>query len=265
MLFGPQPESTPEEASPENTPTGSEAFVASEPELPSDEPEVPQPSPQPRRRWRSWHPLSVEVRLIFWITIFLIAAGAGVVMGSYLGYLSTQTPITELEYYQPPQLTRIVDREQNIVAEMGAVVKSSSNNETLEVKRQVLPLREMPRELPNAFIALEDSRFYQHFGVDPYGVMRAVVMAIRRGGKAKQGASTITQQMVRDVLESKITKKRTFQRKIKEILTAMQAEANYSKGQILEFYLNNTFLGNNAYGVGAAAQRYFGKDIKQLT
>ncbi len=263
MLFGPQPESAPEESTPENSTPGSEAF-ASEPE-PPEEPEVPQSQPRPRRRWRSWHPLSVEVRLIFWISILLISAGAGVVMGSYLGYLSSQAPIPELEYYQPPQMTQIADRDQNIVTEIGAIVKSSTGDKVLEVKRQVLPLREIPEQLRNAFIALEDARFYQHFGVDPYGIMRALVMVIRRGGEVKQGASTITQQMIRDVLEEKVGREKSYNRKIKEALMAMQAEANYSKGQILEFYLNNTFLGNNAYGVGAAAQLYFGKELKDLT
>jgi penicillin-binding protein 1A len=123
----------------------------------------------------------------------------------------------------------------------------------------------MPKELPNALIAIEDARFYEHFGVDPYGILRAVVMAIRRGGEVRQGGSTITQQMIRTVLDTQIGQERNLKRKIKEALMAMQAEANYSKNQILEFFFNHTFLGNNAYGVGAAAQLYFGKEVKDLT
>ena len=201
------------------------------------------------------HPLARSVQLTGWLAILGIAAAAGVVTGGFLGYLSQQSPIGELEYYKPSQVTRVYDRTGE------AVVK-----EFYVEKRDVLPLAEMPSALVDAFIAIEDERFHQHTGVDPHGLLRALVVNARRGAALRgQGASTITQQMARTVLSETVGRDPTLRRKIREALVSLQIEQRYSKDQILEFFLNHTFLGYNSYGVQSAAHTYFGKDARDLT
>jgi penicillin-binding protein 1A len=113
----------------------------------------------------------------------------------------------------------------------------------------------------HAFLAAEDDRFYEHPGVDWQGLVRAAVHLLRTGEKA-QGGSTITMQLARNVF---LSPERSFTRKAREILLALQIEHDLDKNQILELYLNKIFLGNRAYGIGAAAQVYFGRDVKDLT
>ena len=124
-----------------------------------------------------------------------------------------------------------------------------------------VPLRELPDYVPNAFIAIEDRRFHSHHGVDPLGIMRAVVRDVLRRGAA-QGGSTITQQLAKNLF---LTQERTVSRKLQEVALALWLEHKFSKAQILELYLNRVYFGSGAYGVEAAAQRYFGKSARQLT
>jgi penicillin-binding protein 1A len=115
--------------------------------------------------------------------------------------------------------------------------------------------------VPKAFIAIEDRRFYSHHGVDPLGIMRAVVADIlHRGGT--QGGSTITQQLAKNLF---LTQERTISRKLQEVALAFWLEHKFTKAQIIELYLNRVYFGSGAYGVEAAAQRYFGKSARQLT
>ncbi|MBB3308228.1 penicillin-binding protein 1A [Enterobacter sp. Sphag1F] len=130
-----------------------------------------------------------------------------------------------------------------------------------EKRRVPLTLQQMPPELIKAFIATEDSRFYEHHGVDPVGIFRAASIALM-SGHASQGASTITQQLARNFF---LSPERTLMRKIKEAFLAIRIEQLLSKDEILELYLNKIYLGYRAYGVGAAAQVYFGKPIDQLS
>jgi penicillin-binding protein 1A len=124
-----------------------------------------------------------------------------------------------------------------------------------------VPLRELPDYVPKAFIAIEDRRFYSHHGVDPLGIMRAVVADIlHRGGT--QGGSTITQQLAKNLF---LTQERTISRKLQEVALAFWLEHKFTKAQIIELYLNRVYFGSGAYGVEAAAQRYFGKSARQLT
>ncbi len=198
------------------------------------------------------HPLIWEVRLFFWTIVVGVSALAGASAGGFLGFLAAQSPIGELEYYDPPQVTRIMDRKDRaVVAEL------------YSEKREVLGLYEMPNILLDAFIAIEDERFREHFGADPRGILRAMVTNAR-SGRMRQGGSTITQQMTRNVIE-RVGRRRSFDRKIREALLSLQIEGRYSKDQILEFYLNQIFLGHGSYGVQAAAQTYFGKDVIDLT
>jgi len=127
--------------------------------------------------------------------------------------------------------------------------------------RTPVPLAELPPYLPNAFVAAEDNRFYQHAGLDPVGIARALWVDLR-GGSAAEGGSTITQQLVRSAY---LSDEKSLRRKIQEAILALEVERHYSKQQILEFYLNRIYFGNGAYGIQAAAQLYFDKDAKDLT
>ena len=111
-----------------------------------------------------------------------------------------------------------------------------------------------------ALISVEDRNFFSHPGFDLKGILRAIISRVK-GSKLKQGASTLTQQLVRNFI---LTKDRTMERKVKEIILSLYLEQNVSKEKILEMYLNALYLGNGAYGIGAASQRYFGKPISKL-
>jgi penicillin-binding protein 1A len=124
-----------------------------------------------------------------------------------------------------------------------------------------VPLRELPDYVPKAFIAIEDRRFYSHHGIDPFGILRAVIADVVRRG-ASQGGSTITQQLAKNLF---LTQERTVSRKLQEMALALWLEHKFSKAQILDLYLNRVYFGSGAYGVEGAAQRYFGKSARQLT
>ncbi len=149
--------------------------------------------------------------------------------------------------YQVP--LRIYDRNEELLAEYG------------EHKRIPAQFDELPKPLINAFVSAEDSGFWTHYGVDPYA-MGAAVYELIKTGKKKRGGSTITMQVARNFF---LTKKKTYTRKINEILLAIKIEQTLSKEKILELYLNKIFLGHRSYGVIAAAQRYYGKTLDELT
>ncbi len=127
-------------------------------------------------------------------------------------------------------------------------------------RRIYVPLSRIPKRMQDALLAIEDTRFREHGGIDPKGMARAA-LALITGGR-KQGASTITQQLVRTML---LTRELSFERKTKEILLALEVEKALSKDRILEIYMNEIFLGQRAYGFEAAAQTYFGKSLEQLS
>jgi penicillin-binding protein 1A len=122
-------------------------------------------------------------------------------------------------------------------------------------------LRDLPLHLPRAFIAIEDRRFYSHIGVDPIGLSRAAAANMMRRG-VSQGGSTITQQLAKNLF---LTQERTLTRKLQEVVLALWLEYKFSKTEILELYLNRVYFGAGAYGVDAAARRYFGKSARQVT
>jgi penicillin-binding protein 1A len=124
-----------------------------------------------------------------------------------------------------------------------------------------VPLRELPPFLPKAFLAIEDRRFYSHYGVDPFGVLRAVAANVLHRG-VSQGGSTLTQQLAKNLF---LTQERTMQRKLQEVILAVWLERKFSKDEILDLYLNRVYFGAGAYGVEAAAQRYFGKSARNVT
>ena len=130
-----------------------------------------------------------------------------------------------------------------------------------EENRVPVEFNQIPQNLKDAFVAVEDARFYEHAGVDPRGIMRAVWVNLTRRGVA-EGGSTITQQLAKNAY---LTQDRTFKRKVQEMFLALQLERKYTKDEILGLYLNQIYFGQGAYGVQAAAKTYFGKDVKDLT
>lgn len=147
------------------------------------------------------------------------------------------------------QSTEILDRRGKLIARLYA-----------EQNRQDIKLADMPTNLKQAVIATEDKRYYEHEGVDPLGIARALVTDIIKGEKA-QGGSTITQQYVKQAF---VTSEKTLKRKVQEAILAQKVEQRYSKDEILELYLNTIYFGHGAYGVEAASRVYFGKSAKDL-
>jgi penicillin-binding protein 1A len=156
--------------------------------------------------------------------------------------------LDRIVHYQPKQPLQVFTADGEEIAQFGTE------------RREYLPLARMPLQLQQAVLAVEDARFREHSGVDPKGMARALLAAVT-GGR-KQGASTITQQLVRTML---LTREFSAERKAKEIWLALKLEDQISKDRILEIYLNEIFLGQRAYGFAAASQTYFGKPLDKLS
>ena len=176
------------------------------------------------------------------ILLALIVAYAFIVARPNLPDLETITD------YKPKVPLRIYTADKVLIGEFG------------EERRNVVSIQEIPAYLKNAVIAIEDERFYEHGGVDYWGVARATLANLK--GSLSQGASTITMQVARNFF---LTNEKSFSRKIYEVLLAWKIEANLSKEQILELYMNQIFLGQRSYGFASAAQIYFGKDIRTIS
>ena len=191
-------------------------------------------------------------RIIRWFTYLAISGaflGAVVVMAGYY-YLEPQLPsITSLKDVRLQVPLRVYTRDGRLIQEFG------------EKKRVPLTLDEIPDTVISAITASEDENFWQHPGVDWQGLARAVVHLLRTGEKGP-GGSTITMQVARNFF---FGREKTFERKAREILLALKIERELSKEEILELYLNKIFLGQRAYGVGAAAQVYYGRKIEELS
>ncbi|GHT38955.1 penicillin-binding protein [Bacteroidia bacterium] len=158
-------------------------------------------------------------------------------------------PVYDMEEYTPSLTTKVYDRNEKLIYEF-----------SIE-KRMMVPLEEIPVDIQNAVISMEDRDFFSHPGFSVKGIMRAIINDVITG-RAKQGGSTLTQQLSRGVF---LTKERRLIRKIREIILAVQIENLFSKQEILQLYLNEIYLGEGAYGVKAAARKYFDKDLKDLT
>lgn len=172
-----------------------------------------------------------------------------VAAGSFYQSLGELPDVKELKNVSFETPMKIYTRDGKLIGEFG------------EHKRIPVSLDQIPLRLQQAFLAIEDSRFYEHSGVDPIGILRAIVVAATSGG-ASQGASTITQQVARNFF---LSRDRTIERKLKEMFIAWRMEQVLSKEEILELYLNKIALGHRSYGVVAAAQTYYGKTLDQLT
>ncbi len=179
----------------------------------------------------------------------LLLAGTAAVGLVYSELTTGLPPVEKLAQYHPPVATQVLADDGTVVGEF------------YFEKRYLVPIKQIPAVVRNAFIAAEDDAFYQHGGVNPLSILRALINDLVAGGKV-QGGSTITQQVVKSLL---LTPQKSYERKLKEMVLAMRLERQFSKDEILELYLNHIYLGSGAYGVAAAAEEYFGKKVESLT
>ena len=190
------------------------------------------------------------LRVLALLAVFSISAGAG------FAFLVVRTVMADL----PADLTRAFDyhpdRKTLVISADGEEIGAFFTE-----NRRVVSLARMPPHVPAAFIAAEDARFWDHPGYDVVGIGRAAWKNFASGG-VKQGASTITQQVIKMLL---LGNERTYERKLKEVILAVRIERELSKPEILAIYLNHVFLGATAHGVAAAAEIYFGKDVEDVT
>ncbi len=171
-------------------------------------------------------------------------------IGGVVAYYASQLPpIDQLTVPKRPPNIAIMASDGSLLANRG------------ETGGRTVTLKELPPYLPKAFVAIEDRRFYDHFGIDPMGIARAVYRNLAHKG-GLQGGSTLTQQLAKNLF---LTQERTASRKIQEAILSLWLERNYSKDQILELYLNRVYFGAGAYGVEAAAQRYYGKSARNVS
>ena len=189
------------------------------------------------------------IRFLLAPLFILLFIGVLAITAVYLYYtpgLPSEEQISQIELQIP---LRVYDKDKKLIAEYGS-------------KRRIpLAFEEIPKQLTDAFVSIEDARFYQHHGVDAKGVARAIIKLVTTGSRS-QGASTITMQLARNTY---LTSEKTFDRKIREAFLALKIEQTLSKPEILQLYLNKIYLGSRAYGVAAAAYVYYGKNINDLT
>jgi penicillin-binding protein 1A len=187
-------------------------------------------------------------RACYWSAVLglwaaIAVTGVVIYIGAHL------PPIQSLEIPKRPPTIQIVGLGGTVLATRGEMGGAS------------VALKDMPPYLPKAFIAIEDRRFYSHYGIDPLGIVRAAIANILHRG-VSQGGSTLTQQLAKNLF---LTQERTMQRKLQEVELAFWLERKHTKNQILELYLNRVYFGSGAYGVEAAAQKYFGKSARKVT
>jgi penicillin-binding protein 1A len=210
--------------------------------------DAPRERKQPSRKAGKARRRGGVMRLFYWGAVLglwgaIAAVGLVVWVGAHL------PPIQSLEIPKRPPTIQITGIDGSVLATRGEMAGTN------------VALKDLPPYLPRAFIAIEDRRFYSHYGVDPYGIARAAVANILHRG-VSQGGSTLTQQLAKNLF---LTQERTLARKLQEAELALWLERKHSKAEILELYLNRVYFGSGAYGVEAAAQRYFGKSAKNVT
>lgn len=181
-------------------------------------------------------------------TFVLVASIAAGIL-AYREIVTALPPLDSIVQYRAPMSTQIFAADGTLVGEF------------FHEKRYVVPFDRIPTVVRNAFLAAEDDQFYEHRGIDLLGIARALRSNLSAGERV-QGGSTITQQVVKQIL---LSPQKSYERKLKEILLAIRLERQLTKDQILSLYLNHIYLGSGAYGVAAAAEEYFGKTVDQLS
>ncbi len=172
------------------------------------------------------------------------------IVGIFVYYGSQLPPIDQIAVPKRPPNIAILAADGALIANRG------------ETGGSAIKIEDLPPYLPNAFIAIEDRRFRSHFGIDPKGIARAIYRNFSGSGVSLQGGSTLTQQLAKNLF---LTQERTASRKIQEAILAFWLERKYTKDQILELYLNRVYFGSGAYGIEAAAQRYYAKSATEVT
>ena len=194
------------------------------------------------------------------ICVLLIAIVGVSVVGMFAKRIIDNTPTVTPADVKPSGFTSFVYSEDGTLLEK--FVQSGSN-------RVYRSIDEIPQDLADAFVAIEDERFYEHNGIDLKGILRAAVVGITSGGHFSEGASTLTQQLIKNNVFPDFIYEETFmdrvERKLQEQVLAVQIEQQMSKDEIIEAYMNTINLGQNCLGVQAASKRYFGKDVSELT
>lgn len=181
--------------------------------------------------------------------LFLTISGVVIVAAVYFYYAPQIPSASELKNTQLDLPLRVYSKENQLIAEFG------------QYRRRPVSFENVPDNLRDAFIAIEDSRFYEHKGIDYRGIARAIISALKKR-RVTQGASTITMQVARNFY---LSSERTLDRKLREALLAIKIEQELSKEEILELYLNKIFLGKRSYGIGSAAEIYYGKRVEELS
>ncbi len=189
------------------------------------------------------------LRITNLLLLVVIAGSAGLLLGTYSGIAEIIPKARDLGDIRPGQASRVLSAEGELLGQVATE------------HRQFVQLEQIPKTLHDAVIATEDRDFYEHIGIDPRAIMRAGLHDIVAFGP-RQGGSTITQQLVRNVY---LTRAKTLTRKLAEVVLAVQLERAYTKPEIMELYLNQIYFGEGAYGVQVAAKTYFGKDVSDLT
>ena len=182
------------------------------------------------------------------VTIILLTFFGAFLFGAVYTYLNLDLPkIEKLQDYKPKMASRIYSKDGILLAEIGAE------------KREVVAIKDIPKRVVDAFLSAEDDKFFEHKGVDYFGLARAM-LANFKAGRVVQGGSTITQQVAKSLL---LTSERSITRKVKDFILAQRIEEKLNKEEILHLYLNQVYLGNGYYGVKAAARGYFNKELSQ--
>ncbi len=216
-----------------------------------DGPEAPRPEAPRKRRGKLAFAGRWLLRLVSGVSV-LVITGLAAIFVIFWAYGRELPNFEKLADYEPPIVSRVYAGNGKLIGEFASE------------KRVFVPSARIPKRVVHAFISAEDQRFFSHNGVDMLGMVRAAWITVSNiGGSGKLvGGSTITQQVAKNFL---LSSDKTLERKVKEIILSLRIEQTLTKDQILELYLNEINLGNRAYGVGAAAQVYFDKSLKELT
>ncbi len=200
------------------------------------------------RKARRRSSLGLFGRLVYWGFVLALWAGIGGI--ALVAYYGARMPAaTTWSIPDRPPNVKIVSHDGKLIANRGAT------------GGEAVGLHEMSPYIPQAVVAIEDRRFYSHFGIDPLGLARAMTRNLV-SRRMVQGGSTLTQQLAKNLF---LSPERTLERKVQEVLLALWLEHKYSKDQILEMYLNRVYFGSGAYGVEAAARRYFGHGARDVS
>jgi len=189
-------------------------------------------------------------RILLALSLFgALAAG----VGAFLLYQDLTHDLPDLRGladYRPAVVSEVLDRNGRLIGEFATE------------RRRLVPVDAIPDHVKLAFVSAEDKSFFEHPGIDLVSIARAAWANLRAGGEIKQGASTITQQMVKSLL---LSPEKTYRRKLREAILALRIEQSFSKDEILYLYLNQIYFGQGAWGIGQAARSYFGKEVQDLT